>query len=273
MNYNRLVYVLLLVSFIGLGSSPGLPVSNTGPLGISVVGVDLEGIKINTSREAVAHIYNTSNGLALNSGVSCAFEVYDTQNNGTALYTNNTPRIEGNEFYFLIPNTVYTRNGYYTRVIECNNTAAGIGGYYTSTFYANVLGERPDVAGVFLYFFLFIIMVMLTFGLIYGTMKLPTNNPRFDDGRVIKVEYLKYLRPFGFGLAYLSVWAIFFYFGNLTGELLPDGTLGKFLFTLSNIMIWALIPIVIIIILKLIDDIMNDLKIKRLIERGIDVDD
>lgn len=141
-NNNKLVFVLLsafiFLFLINLVSSAPPFQTNTGTIGLQVAGIDFSAIKTNTARTAVANVYNLSNGMPMLSGVACQFQVFRVGDTGALVFTNSTPKIVNETFYFGIPNNVYTVEGEYTGIITCNTTT--LGGFYKSTFDATPTG-------------------------------------------------------------------------------------------------------------------------------------
>jgi len=153
--------VLTLMSFVV--AQPPFQISGGG--GLEIAGIDFSAIQTNTTRTAVAHVFNASDGLPLYSGVSCSFYVYRVGVTEALLYTNHTPSIVNNTFSFLINNSVYSVSAEYTRIIQCNNSLYG--GFYKSSFIANPTATEQTTASSISIFIPFILMLLMMFAFLF----------------------------------------------------------------------------------------------------------
>jgi hypothetical protein len=174
------------------------------------------------------------------------------------------------EFTLNISEGNFSSFGVYAYVIQCNSTV--FGGFASGLYEVNGSGFELDGSKVAVYYLLVIILILLLVALIFISSKLPSGNVRSDDGRVIQVSYLKYLRPVFLGIGYLLVMAILYIVYSINEAYLL-GSFGSLLLSIFMIMGFSGIVMIIILFFKIIDDIMNDQKIKRMLERGIDIDD
>lgn len=199
---NILLLMIFLFSIIPLVSSAPPFQTQQSLTGVDIAGVDFSAIKTSTSRTAVANVFNSTSGLPLLSGVSCQFQVFSVADTGSLIFTNSTPTIIGNTFYFGIPNTVYNKTSEYTRIIQCNTSL--VGGFYKSSFFATPNGFITDTGrslidvGLLLMLIVFIVIAMYIF-------------VRFDN-LLVRVGM--------FGLTYLLLIAITFISWNMANDFL-----------------------------------------------------
>lgn len=183
-----------------------------------------------------------------------------------------------NETVLFLDNEM-TRNGKTFNYSFCDT---GVIGEYVYDFYdleGNVFvndfnitynGDDLTNAKAILYAILLAISVFFWFLILYYTTKLPSKNPRDDEGLVM-VSNLKYLRDTLFAVLYLVSWSILFLASNIAIAYLPFQMFGNFLFALWQIMGWLMIPAVILWFLWIFYSLVNDAKIKRYMNMGMDL--
>ena len=118
---------------------------------------------------------------------------------------------------------------------------------------------------------LLFILVFLFAVNIGGITLLPSRNTRGEDGELISISSLKYLRSVLFGTAYLIVLAIMFISSNFALAYLETGLFGSVLFVIFQIMMIALLPMFVIWFVFILASIFRDIKIKGMLERGVDM--
>lgn len=136
----------------------------------------------------------------------------------------------------------------------------------TVTYNGIVLNqERSILYGIFL-----AVLVLFFFVCIGLLAKLPNKNARDEEGKIISISWLKFVRVPLWGFIYLLFLSILFISSNLALAYLPTGFIGGFLFKLVMILglIGALIPL--IVFLYSLQIFLEDLGIKRKLERGVD---
>jgi magnesium-transporting ATPase (P-type) len=113
------------------------------------------------------------------------------------------------------------------------------------------------------------ISLLIFFIIVYGAFAIPFNNDRNEEGKVIGINDLKYLKIVCFVLAYLVLLFIISICRNMAlGFLLSDGLYDFFNITYF-IMLIGLIPFFPVLIFFTIVNWLNDRKTLKNISRGI----
>lgn len=272
---NNLVICLLVIGIftVNIISAVSPPVQYNTNGGLEVAGVDFSTIKISTNRTAVANVYNATNGLPVYQGVSCQFQVFRVGDNGSLIFTNNTPQQINNTFYFGIPSSVYTVQGEYTRIIQCNTTTEG--GFYKSTFDATTTGNSQIIstAQALIYMGFFGVLFFLFFGVLLLIAKLPAGNVKDPlTKQVINITNMKYVTGVLVVIEYLFVFAMLYISANLASAYLSDTLFSTYLLALFRIS-FGVLPIIILgWFAWIIYNIANDRDMKKLLSRGFELD-
>ena len=112
--------------------------------------------------------------------------------------------------------------------------------------------------------FIFILMVLLI-------SVLPSDNNRGEEGEIISINNLKFLRPVIWISIYGIIAAIMFITSNIALAYISSGMIGSFLFMIYKVMMWLAIPLLVIYVVYIIAKIFQDKEVKNLIERGVQV--
>lgn len=207
---------------------------------------------------------NSSTGVNLdNSSTNCSFWL--ANNYGEVLLNQNV----GYTDYWSINigggNLSYI--GEYPFGINCQDSSAG--GSLAGTFYAGYAGRILDEGEALLYIPLFLIIFFLFFGGIYVMSLLPASNSKDEEGKIMQINLLKYLRK----IIGLTLWLLFisvlFLTSNLSFAYSPDIMMATFLFTLFKIALGLTLPIIIIWLIYVFAQIIDDKRMKQLLNRGM----
>ena len=113
-----------------------------------------------------------------------------------------------------------------------------------------------------LLFFLFIINI-------FGINKLPSDNARDGEGKVVAISYLKYLRIVLWMFEWMLLLSLFFLAGNLGEAYLGETLFSNFFIVLFRIGMLFSFPIVLIWVIVSITNVIQDKKIWNFINRGL----
>jgi len=267
---NKIFLVLsLLLFFISLVSSAPITTTTvTRTEGLEIFYPDIKTISENTEFDFHVHVSNISDGLQVpNTQLNCSIHLYN-QTGSHILQQNLVNDANGKDLELIIKGGNFSTIGTHPWRVYCNSTATG--GEESGIIEVTRTGVLLDIPQTIIYAVLLGILLyfMLIMGFVYG--KLPTGDVTGEDGRIIKVQYLKHLKPLVGISIYMSLWGIFYIGENLSSAYLPAQFIGNLLFTLSLVMGYALVPILIIILFKLIQDILFDAKVQQYLNRGID---
>lgn len=135
----------------------------------------------------------------------------------------------------------------------------------------NLMGEELTQAKTTLYFILLIIGFVF-FGLtFYGAVRFPFKNKRNEEGDLISINDLKYLKIAMFVFSYLEFLFIMSIAKNLAGGFLFNGGLYEFLNFIYTILLIGTLPLFPLLIFFTIMIWLNDKKMQDAIQRGLPV--
>lgn len=206
----------------------------------------------------IDEIYNIS--------VSC--DGLDCSNlNITVLYPNSTIFINEKQ---MIDNTAYA-------TYNVTPTVFGDYQYYlydgtnfsSGSFMASGSGYELTTASSVVYLGLFIMSIFLFAVTLMGINLLPSANKRNEQGKIMQISYLKYLR----GSLWLVGWALFvgilFLASNLSFSYLGEELFAQFFFVVFRITL-GITPIIIIVWMAwFYAKFVQDREFQKLIKRGI----
>jgi len=144
----------------------------------------------------------------------------------------------------------------------CTNTFAT---YFEVTYSGKVMSSSNAILYVPIYLLLGFLFVIT----IYGINALPNYNATDEEGKIIKISYLKYLRSVLYFVLWMFVVAVFYISSNLAFAYLPDTLIANFFLMLLKISYGLTLPIIVIWFIYIFAQIIDDKKIKSLWERGM----
>jgi hypothetical protein len=158
--------------------------------------------------------------------------------------------------------------GNYACIIISPNTNGTISEF---TYDVTGTGERRDITKGILYISFLAILVFLFIVNMYGMGKLPKGNDTDPYGRLLSINNLKYLRSILWVFSWVILLVIVFTSSNLALVYANDTMFGDMLFNLYRIMMTITLPMTVIWFAFLFIQIFKDREMKKMIERGIDV--
>jgi len=198
-----------------------------------------------------------------------------TSNNiSTILYPNTTVAVS---------NVNMTRDDTYYNYTFCET---GILGQYIVNGYGDLDGQKTswvynfEVTGTGFEFsqarstfslgalgllILFFILTIITIP------KLPHGNTTDEYGMLLSVDHLKYARPILWVIAWVLLLAISFTASNVAMAYLGSEMFGQLFFVIYRIMFVLTYPGIIIWFLFILIQIFRDREMKRMLERGVDI--
>lgn len=115
------------------------------------------------------------------------------------------------------------------------------------------------------------LLIFFLVGDLYYTFRLPNGNDTDDYGYIISINKLKYLKVVLVFVAWSLVLTILFTASNISLAYLGSEMFGQLFFVLYKIMMLLTYPGIIIFFIFIFVQIFKDMKVKRMIERGIEV--
>lgn len=183
----------------------------------------------------------------------------------------------------LFPNsTIYVQNGSMTNQITHANysiNAAVVGNYdyylFDGTDYGNgtitvtKTGDEITLQQSIIYSLLLGMFIFLFIAGFFGIGFLPSKNDKDEEGQIISINNLKYLRTTLWIFQYFFLIAIVFIAGTIGISYVPNSAVGEVLFVMFKIL-FGIAPLVItLLVVWLIAQIIQDRRIRNLWERGM----
>lgn len=260
-----LLITMCMILFSLVGAVPPSMTSFVGTEGLDVQANFLDYYKIKSSVELQIYVFNISNGAIMsNLTTSCKAEL--TNASGEIIFTG-TAASNGNHFKMSRNSSIVTEKGLYAVTLICNTST--LGGYKTFYFEATETGTSISTSQVLLYLGLlgiFIFLFIVNLGVIPF---LPKGDNKDEEGVLISINHLKYIRPILYVTAYLFLMIIVFVSSNLALIYLGTELIGDVLFKIFYMMMAFALPMLTIWFIYIIYSIFQDKKMKEYIERGI----
>jgi len=262
----KIVLILICMFFIGLVSgATDIQINEQAELGVDITYPEYSVVSLGDPFELIIHAYNKSNGLLLtDSTTNCTLHIY--KGNGTEELDDDFTYV-GHSYNLNISASVLDGTGIHSYVIHCNNSGAGgfVSGLFQVTLTGEVLSEEMSI----LYIGLLGILVFL-FVVCIGTITLLPSKDNYDDeGVLLSINQLKYLRPIFYAISYLLFMALMFISSNIAKAYLNTDLIGEFFFVIYSIMMIFMLPMVFIWFAYIIYSIFQDKQMKKYLDRGI----
>ena len=172
----------------------------------------------------------------------------------------------GSNYNFTFSNTntlgIYS---YSAEGIDPNNNSVG----QSCSFEVTYSGLNFGVGQAILYI-IFFFMLLFTFIItLFGINMLPKHNQQDEEGRILSVTYLKYLRPVGWMFEYMLVVAMFFMTSNIAFAYLNEQLFAKVLF-MFFVVLFGFAPLIIVVwIAWIFVQMFHDKQFQEMLNRGI----
>jgi hypothetical protein len=263
------LFLFLLVVIPLVSSAPPFVTTTDFTSGYAIEIPHVEYIKIDTPHTISFHVFNISDGVPItNTTAACYFHLYNQTGNhiikiDATHETNNVP----NEWDVKILQGNFSSLGYYPFVIQCNSSS--LGGYKASQFIVTGTGYELTSARATTYAIIFFLLIFIFIIVMLAINKLPSGNDRDDNGQLMSINNLKYFRGVLLLFAYLLIVGMFYLSSNLSFSYLGEQLFAKMLFTIFQILSYMILPIIIIWVVWIFAQIIDDKRMRRLIEHGI----
>jgi len=264
-----LLFALMLISLVS--AEPPQTFVNTN-VGFSIEHPISNPIGANESHEFHFHVYNRSTGLPLvDPTTTCYFHLY--LQNGSDIYTNDSVKNESLlDWKVYVAGSNFSKVGQYAFLFQCNNSI--LGGFYAHNFevvtstYALDNYSLSTGKAIMYSSFLFLFLIMMI-ALVFLILKLPESNTVDEEGKMMSISWLKYLRGTGWFVEYILFIAMLYLINNLAYAFLSDGLFARTFFVLYQIT-FRFAPVVVIIwIVWIFAKIFQDKQFWNLINRGM----
>ena len=188
--------------------------------------------------------------------------------NKTFALNSITPMTKsGNNYNYSFSNT--NTLGNYMVYGNCNEN--GVNTEWVYDFEVTYNQQQLDTPKAILFLGLIAILILLFILIVINIPRLPSKDDTDEEGNLISINQLKYLRPVFYGIAWLLLLAVIFITSNISLAYLPENMFGNFFFTLYTIMMYVTYPMLIVWFIYMFVRIFQDRKIKKIIERGVEM--
>ena len=157
-----------------------------------------------------------------------------------------------------------------TQVGDYSYTVAGDKGGVFSTEVIEFSVNKLELPTMLLYFFSLGLLIGLFILTLLAIPKLPSEDNYDDEGILISINQLKYMRPVLYMVGWMILIAIVFTGSNMAIAFLGTNLLGNILFTIFQIMFALTLPGVVLWFIFIFYNIFQDKKMKGYIERGME---
>lgn len=156
---------------------------------------------------------------------------------------------------------IYTVYGY-----SSNGTANES---FIGDFKINYRGEDISSSQATLYFILIVVLFFVFIVTILGINQLPSSNTKDEEGKILSISYLKYLRPVGWFFLWMLFIAILFLSSNVAFAFLTGQLFAKTLHTLFQICMGLTPVIVIVWMIWIYRQMFHDKQMQKMLNRGM----
>jgi len=189
--------------------------------------------------------------------------------NGSNVIRSSSVTINGHYAIFNLNRTTTSEIGVYQVDIHCNNGADN--GASTFEYLVTVTGNELETSESIIYI-IFIVGLIFTFlFFIFGAIKIPFKNTRADNGQIVSVNDLKYLKVVCIVFSYLILMAIFGILRQITANYLFLNQAHKTFQWLYWFLLSFTLPIIIVSVILMIVMFFENKKIKKALFRGVPI--
>jgi len=186
--------------------------------------------------------------------------------NGKTLFSNLEATKDGTHYYYLIEAGNITDKGLLTYCYTCGNAVQSETGCLDIPLTYN--GKQLSTQTSMLYLGLIVFLVFIFILLLVSLNYIP-KDVRDDEGFIMEVSKLAYIRPVIKGVAWITLTSIVFIASNIAIAYLDTGLLGTFLFAIFRIMFSSNLVILPLCVIYMIQRITMSKEMLGLIERGV----
>jgi len=236
---NKKIFLIMLCMILLVGTITAFENLNT----LKPAKLNTDYVILQTCNDAtyINLTISNSNGLIITNA--------EMTNNGTVWTYNYTPITLGRT------DVAYLSDG-----CEKSGTA-----YFEVTYNGNELKQPQSTMYISLFLFLIFIFIIT----ILGIKQLPSSNEKDEEGKILSVSYLKYLRPIGWFFLWMLFIAMLFLSSNIAFAFLGEQLFANILFVLFRIC-FGLTPLIVVVwIIWIYRQMFHDKQMQKMLNRGI----
>lgn len=257
----KIIFILLIILLpLVIGVPPVTQTAYAG--GISISYPNFQYVAQGAEFDLTIVVSNLTSFLT-NITTSCELDIYN--NDGTNICKNLIPFEEGN-FMFTISSGNFSTNGVKAWNIRCNNSNQV--GFVNGVFEVNMIGEELTEGKALSFGFTIFILIFLFIACTVLIFKLPDGDNYNEQGELISISSLKYIRPILFACLWFLLLMLTFVSSNVLIAYFVNASIGNIIFTIYKIMMSLTLPMVVIWFIFLFYGMFKDRTMKRYLERG-----
>ena len=170
----------------------------------------------------------------------------------------------GIEFYYQFENTDTIGEYFYTSYGDLSGTDTA----QTCSFEVTYSGFQLQEGQGIIYIPLFLVLIFFFVIIIFAINQLPSSNQKDEEGRILSITYLKYLRPVGWMFEYMLVVAMLYLSSNLAFAYLNEQLFAKILFLLFRLSFMFAPVFVIVWMIWIFVKMFHDKQFQQILNRG-----
>lgn len=267
MNRKIIFFLFLILNLSFITPAPAQTNVNLD-VGLSIDYPKFETLEVSQPFNLSVKTFNVSSGKYLN-GSNCTMELHN-QTGGLVFSKANLTSTQ-NSYNVYISEGNFTQLDTYAFLLYCEH--GDLGGFASGTFDVTYLGEYLPTSSAVLYSTFFFILILSFILILFSIAKLPNGNISSDDGKVLRVGYLKYLRHSLWLVEWGLLIAISFMVSNVSYAYFGNALFGDFFLMIFRLMVGFSLPLCLLWVLWLFSQIVEDKQIWNLINHGFTLDD
>lgn len=214
-------------------------------------------------------VYYIANGTTVTNATTKCY-LFISDNYGEVIHSTEVPFFTADNHWGVdIMGGNFSRIGSYFYGTRCQD--GGLGGPIVGEWEVNPDGQEFTTTKLLIYALSLMFMVMMILALLFIINKLPDSNAMDEQGNIMQISWLKYLRPVIWIIIYGISLAILFLLSNMALSYLITPMLGNILFVFYRIAFYFMIVALPVYVMWIFARIFQDKEMKRLIERGVDI--
>lgn len=260
----KVIFFFIFLFVLSLAFTSAAPPQEPNPDGLSIQFSEIDTIKQNTDHQFNFHTVNATQVLT-NETTTCDFDLY--RPNGTELFESPLNYNNKNEWFTHVEGGNFTELGQHSYIVSCNTSNQT--GFTAFSFDVTYLGDKASSGQSIIYLSLFIFLIFVFIIILLGINQLPGSNQKDEEGKILSITYLKYLRPIGWTLEYFLFIGMLFLTSNIAFGYLGEELFANILFTLFKVS-FGLAPVVITVwIIWIYRNMFHDKQMQNMLNRGI----
>ncbi len=140
---------------------------------------------------------------------------------------------------------------------------------FVNDFEITYNGIKLDLPTSVIYILFIVGLSSFFFLILFIRSRLPEENHRDEEGKLIRVNQLKNLRPILLGVSWAILISLVFMAYNVAQAYLQTNMFSNFLWMIFQLMMWLTIPMLIILGVYMFQRVLDDIKKQKLIDRGV----